>query len=98
GNALISSLGNCLPVGELALQICTPVRALMMSAALAAGLLLASCKSEDLALITNEKANRPVPDKLIAEMETKDMDLQSPVLVRIFKQEAELEVWKQNRS
>jgi murein L,D-transpeptidase YafK len=26
------------------------------------------------------------------------MDLQSPVLVRLFKQEAELEVWKQNRS
>ena len=26
------------------------------------------------------------------------MDLQSPILVRLFKQEAELEVWKQNRS
>src|SRR5205085_12360056 len=72
--------------------------ALITSAALAASLVLASCKSEDLALITNEKANRPIPDKLLADMETKDMDPQSPVLVRIFKQEAELEVWKQNRS
>ena len=26
------------------------------------------------------------------------MDLQSPILVRLFKQEAELEVWKQDRS
>jgi murein L,D-transpeptidase YafK len=31
-------------------------------------------------------------------MVEKDMDLQSPILVRLFKQEAELEVWKQNRS
>ncbi len=31
-------------------------------------------------------------------MTEKDMDLQSPMLVRVFKQEAELEVWKQNRS
>ena len=31
-------------------------------------------------------------------MTAKDMDLQSPILVRLFKQEAELEVWKQDRS
>jgi murein L,D-transpeptidase YafK len=31
-------------------------------------------------------------------MVSKDMDLQSPILVRLFKTEAELEVWKQNRS
>ena len=31
-------------------------------------------------------------------MVEKDMDLQSPILVRLFKQEAELEVWKQDRS
>jgi murein L,D-transpeptidase YafK len=31
-------------------------------------------------------------------MTAKDMDLNSPILVRLFKQEAELEVWKQDRS
>ena len=31
-------------------------------------------------------------------MAEKDMDLHSPILVRLFKQEAELEVWKQDRS
>src|SRR5262249_48184940 len=98
GNASQSSLGNCLPVGELVLQFCTHVRALTTAAALAASLVLASCKSEDLAFVTNEKANRRIPDKLLAEMERQDMDPQSPILVRIFKQEAELEVWKQNRS
>ena len=74
------------------------VRALITSAALAAGVLLAGCNSDEISLATNAKANQPVPPKLIAEMTEKDMDLQSPILVRLFKQEAELEVWKQDRS
>src|SRR5216683_2586532 len=74
------------------------VRALVTSAALAAGVLLAGCNSDEVSLATNAKANQPVPPKLIAAMVEKDMDLQSPILVRLFKQEAELEVWKQDRS
>src|SRR5216683_2770707 len=74
------------------------VRALVTSAALAAGALLAGCDSDEISLATNAKANQPVPPKLIAAMVEKDMDLQSPILVRLFKQEAELEVWKQDRS
>jgi murein L,D-transpeptidase YafK len=70
----------------------------MTSAALAAGLALAGCNTDEMALVTNAKANRPIPDKLLADMQDKDMDPQSPVLVRLFKQEAEFEVWKQNRS
>src|SRR5271169_3594029 len=74
------------------------VRAIITSAALAAGVLLAGCNSDEISLATNAKANQPVPPKLLAEMVAKDMDLQSPILVRLFKQEAELEVWKQDRS
>jgi len=74
------------------------VRALITSVALATGALLAGCNSDEISLATNAKANQPVPPKLIAEMVEKDMDLQSPILVRLFKQEAELEVWKQDRS
>ena len=74
------------------------VRALITSAALAAGVLLAGCNSDQISLANNAKANQPVPPKLVADMTAKDMDLQSPMLVRIFKQEAELEVWKQDRS
>ena len=74
-------------------------RALVGSAALAAGTLLAGCNSDELnSLATNAKANQPVPPKLLAQIDAKDMDLQSPILVRLFKQEAELEVWKQDRS
>ena len=75
------------------------VRALVTSAALAgAGVLVAGCNSDDISLANNAKANQPVPPKLIADMTAKDMDLQSPILVRLFKQEAELEIWKQDRS
>ncbi len=74
------------------------VRALITSVALAAGVLLAGCNSDEISLANNAKANQPVPPKLLAEMVAKDMDLQSPILVRLFKQEAELEVWKQDRS
>lgn len=73
-------------------------RALITSVALATGVLLAGCNSDEISLANNAKANQPVPPKLIADMTAKDMDLQSPMLVRLFKQEAELEVWKQDRS
>lgn len=74
------------------------VRALMLTAALATMPLLAGCNSDQMALATNAKANQPVPPKLVAAMQEKNMDLQSPILVRLFKQEAELEVWKQDRT
>ena len=74
----------------------THVRALMTSAVLAAGVLLSACNGDSLS--TGAKANRPIPEKLVAEIEAKNMDKASPMLVRLFKQEAELEVWKQDRS
>jgi murein L,D-transpeptidase YafK len=74
------------------------VRALLTSAVLAAGALLSACNSDDVSLAANAKANQPVPPKLLAAMVEKDMDLQSPILIRLFKQEAELEVWKRTRS
>ncbi len=77
----------------------TLVRALITSVALAAtGALMAGCNSDEISLAANSKANQPVPPKLLAAMTEKDMDLQSPILIRLFKQDAELEVWKQNRS
>ena len=70
----------------------------MTSAVLAAGASLAGCNSDEVSLATNAKANQPVSPKLLAQMDAKNMDLQSPILVRLFKQEAELEVWKQDRT
>ena len=59
---------------------------------------MAGCNSDEISLANNAKANQPVPPKLVADMTAKNMDLQSPILVRLFKQEAELEIWKQDRS
>jgi murein L,D-transpeptidase YafK len=74
-------------------------RALITSAALSAAVLLAGCNSDEIgSLATNAKANQPVPPKLLAQIDAKNMDLQSPILIRLFKQEAELEVWKQDRT
>jgi murein L,D-transpeptidase YafK len=92
------ALRIALGVWSFALIYRSLVRAIITSAALAAGVLLAGCNSDEISLATNAKANQPVSPKLLAAMVEKDMDLQSPMLVRLFKQEAELEVWKQDRS
>jgi len=77
----------------------TLVRALITSVALAAaGVLMAGCNTDEISLAANAKANQPIPPKLLQTIADKDMDVQSPILVRLFKEEAELEVWKQNRS
>ncbi len=74
------------------------VRVLVTSAALGLGALLAGCNTDEVSLATNAKANQPVPPKLLAAVADKNMDLQSPILIRLFKEEAELEVWKQDRT
>ena len=41
---------------------------------------------------------QPLSDKMLAEIESKNMAKESPILVRIFKQESELEVWKEDKN
>ncbi len=80
------------------MNICSLGGVLATSMVLAAGALLSGCNSDGVSLAGNAKASKPVPPRLVAEMQKKDMDPQSPILIRLFKQEAELEVWKQTRS
>src|SRR5829696_2047153 len=73
------------------------VRALMAPAAMiACAVALAGCDSESLQIAA--KHLKPLPPALVNDIERKDMSKDSPLVVRIFKQEAELEVWKQDRS
>ena len=44
------------------------------------------------------RRHAPLSDKMVADIEQKNMDKESPILVRMFKEESELEVWKQDRS
>jgi murein L,D-transpeptidase YafK len=71
-------------------------RALLASAALAAAVTLAGCNQDSIVIPTG-RAAAPLSDKTIALMSSKNMEKTSPILVRVFKEEAELEVWKQNR-
>jgi murein L,D-transpeptidase YafK len=73
------------------------VRTLFAIVAVAASALLGGCDTDSINALTSAKANAPIPPKLLSKIADKNMDVQSPILVRVFKQEAELEVWKQNR-
>jgi len=46
----------------------------------------------------DNKANVPIPSKLIRKMKAKGMSSASPIMLRIFKQENELEVWKRTHT
>ncbi|MDR6826327.1 murein L,D-transpeptidase YafK [Bosea sp. BE271] len=41
---------------------------------------------------------QPLPVRLVSEMSSKGMSQGDPILIRIFKKESELEVWKRDRS
>ena len=70
-------------------------RALLASAALAAAFVLTACDTDS--VVPSGRANAPLSDKMIAELQEKHMDKESPILVRLFKEESELEVWKKNQ-
>ena len=55
------------------------------------GLSLAACTAGD---ALDLKAEQPVPRKLVRAMKAKDMAVDAPILLRVFKEESELEVWK----
>ena len=73
------------------------VRTLLASVALGAAVVLSGCNTDSV-LPMSEKAARPLPPKLVADIESKGMDKESPILVRLYKEESELEVWKQDRT
>ncbi len=77
---------------------CRPLlRTLVVSAALAAALALAGCDTDG-GILPSGRALAPLSDKMLAEIDQKNMTKDSPILVRIFKEESELEVWKQDNT
>jgi murein L,D-transpeptidase YafK len=73
------------------------VRVLTASALIAGSLTLAGCYGEDGYQLPT-KAMKELSPQMLALLEQKNMPKESPVLVRIFKEESELEVWKQDTS
>jgi murein L,D-transpeptidase YafK len=95
----------------------TVLRALVLTAALAAALTPVTCLGQDGKQDSKQdgkqdskqdskpsppklpaKATKPLPPELLALLKQKKMPLHSPILVRVFKEEAELEVWKHDTS
>ena len=48
-------------------------------------------------MLVGEKATRPLSNEMVETIERKGMAKETPVLVRIFKEESEFEVWKQTK-
>ena len=73
----------------------TVVRALVLTAAVAAASTPVTCLGEDGNPLP-AKATKELPRELLSLLRQKKMPKHSPILVRIFKEESELEVWKQD--
>src|SRR6201987_910642 len=82
--------------GSTALIRASLRRALTLSVILAGALLLAGCLSEEGGYELPTKAMKALSPQMLALLDQKRMPKESPVLIRIFKEESELEVWKQD--
>ncbi|SIQ65808.1 Murein L,D-transpeptidase YafK [Rhizobium sp. RU35A] len=49
--------------------------------------------SIDLSKVKN-KVEQPLPDRIVAEMQKKNMPRNSPIMIRVFKEEGKMEIWK----
>lgn len=59
--------------------------------------LLAGCQGSSVSDLSL-RAEKPLPAKIVTKMKAKGMTRTSPILVRIFKEEGVLEVWKQKNN
>jgi murein L,D-transpeptidase YafK len=73
------------------------LRALPASAALAAALALAACDTDKPPALSGRHL-QPLSERMVADIEAKNMAKESPILVRIFKEESEFEIWKEDQT
>ncbi len=84
-------------MGMIAFPKPTARKVIRLAGALALAALLAGCQSGDEYVAFGPKHLREVRPAIKAKFTELKMDAQSPILIRIFKEESTLEVWKQNR-
>ncbi|HEY1543866.1 MAG TPA: hypothetical protein VGG01_15755, partial [Xanthobacteraceae bacterium] len=65
---------------------------------MACAVALAGCETDGTSSLIPARAMAPLSPEMVSLLEQKNMPKESPILVRIFKEEAELEVWKQDAS
>jgi murein L,D-transpeptidase YafK len=59
---------------------------------------LAGCDTDGTPAVVNGRHMQPLSERLLADFEAKNMEKESAILVRIFKEESELEVWKEDKT
>ena len=84
-------------LGGLRLNRRPLVRALLASAAIAAAIALAGCNTESPPAVGGRHM-QPLSERMLTDIDEKNMAKESPILVRIFKQESELEIWKEDKT
>ena len=73
------------------------VRSLLASVAIAAAVALAGCDTDGTPGVSGRHM-QPLSERMLADIENRNMAKESPILVRIFKEESELEVWKEDKT
>ena len=69
-------------------------RATLLIAAFA----VAGCNESSIKDFSPKGASRQLPQKILAEMQSKGMQRNAPIMGRIFKEEGKVEIWKQKTS
>lgn len=76
-------------------MISSLIRAAMLTALIAA----AGCTASDIgpsgSMGGNKKAEKQLSQKMVAQIKSKGMNRDAPVMARIFKEESKVEIWKQ---
>ena len=88
-------IGKSPTVGGVTLIRATVVRALLLTAVFAGALTPVWCLGEDGNQLP-AKATMELSRELLSLLQQKKMPKYSPILVRVFKEESELEIWKQD--
>ena len=88
-------MGLTIGSGSSALIRASLVRALTASAVLAGALTLAGCYGDEGYQLPT-RAMKELSPEMLTLLDQKNMPKDSPILIRIFKEESELEVWKQD--
>jgi murein L,D-transpeptidase YafK len=82
-------------LGDIVLIRATLVRAIFLSIAFFGTLPPSRGLAEDGSQLPT-KANEELPRQLLSLLLQRNMPKRSPILIRIFKEESELEVWRQD--
>ena len=81
-------MGKPIGRGSLVLNRQPLVRPLLAAAAIAAAVALAGCDTDGSTSAVSGRHMQPLSDRLLADIESRNMAKESPILVRIFKEES----------